>query len=288
MNGFPRTMVGGMSLSRMIVGTNWVLGYSHATAAKDAFIKEHNRNAKSIADILEVFFKAGVDTVMGLIEHDPLWEGIKEAEDRTGVKALLVSTPSIPTNRETPAKGLDLGEVARILDLQVERGATFCLPHQTVTDPLVDRCLREIRHMAPVCEMIRERGMIPGLSTHMPETIIYADESGLDVETYISIYNAMGFLMQVEVDWVAKAIHKARKPVMTIKPMASGHIRPFHGLSFVWNTLREQDMVTVGTMTPAEAEECIELSLSILERREERTELQETRSKAALKSPTAA
>ena len=46
--------------------------------------------------------------------------------------------------------------------------------------------------------------MIPGLSTHMPETPIYADESGLDVDTYISIYNAMGFLMQIEVDWVQR------------------------------------------------------------------------------------
>jgi len=285
---FPRTMVGGVSLSRMIVGTNWFLGYSHATAAKDSFIREHNRNPKSIADTLEVFFRAGIDTVMGLIEHDPLYDGIREAEDRTGVKALLVSTPGLPTNHETPANGFDLGEVERILDLQVERGATFCLPHQTVTDALVDRCTREVRHMAPVCQMIRDRGMVPGLSTHMPEAIIYADETELDVETYISIYNSMGFLMQVEVDWVANVIRKAKKPVMTIKPMASGQLRPFQGLTFVWNTIRDQDMVTVGTMTPAEAQECIELSLSILERREGQTELQETRSKATLKPRSAA
>jgi hypothetical protein len=39
-------------------------------------------------------------------------------------------------------------------------------------------------------ELIRKRGMIPGLSTHMPETIPYADESDLDIGTYIQIYNA--------------------------------------------------------------------------------------------------
>ena len=54
-------MVGGRSLSRLIAGSNWVLGYSHTTAAKDAFIKEHNRSRQRIADILEVFFRAGVD-----------------------------------------------------------------------------------------------------------------------------------------------------------------------------------------------------------------------------------
>jgi len=32
---FPRTTVGGVSLPRMIIGTNWFLGWSHTTAAKD-------------------------------------------------------------------------------------------------------------------------------------------------------------------------------------------------------------------------------------------------------------
>ena len=86
-------------------------------------------------------------------------------------------------------------------------GATFCLPHQATTDALCDRTTRTIRGMDKICQMIRARGMIPGLSTHMPESVTYADESGLDVETYIQIYNSMGFLMQVEVDWVATGGH---------------------------------------------------------------------------------
>ena len=131
--------------------------------------------------------------------------------------------------------------------------------------------------------MIRERGMIPGLSTHMPESIIFSDEADLDVETYVALYNSMGFLMQLEVDWISRIIDEAKKPVMTIKPLAGGQLRPFQGLSFVWNTIRDQDMVTVGTMSPREAEECIELSLSILERRTSGVELQETRSKKTVK-----
>ena len=59
--------------------------------------------------------------------------------------------------------------------------------------------------------MIRERGMIPGLSTHMPEAIPYTDNNGYDIETYIQIYNAAGFLMQVEADWVMRVIRNAAK-----------------------------------------------------------------------------
>ena len=103
--------------------------------------------------------------------------------------------------------------------------------------------------------------------------------------TYISIYNAVGFLMQIEVDWVARIVNKAQKPVMTIKPLAAGRLPPFQGLTFVWNTIRPQDMVTVGTSSPKEAAEVIEMSLNILARNQASasTPLQETRSKASVK-----
>ena len=51
----------------------------------------------------------------------------------------------------------------------------------------------------------------------------------------------------------------------------------------MWNTIRPQDMVTIGTMTPREAAEVIELSLATLERREAGVKLQETRSKSSVK-----
>jgi hypothetical protein len=282
-NEFPRTIVGGKSLSRMIIGTNWFLGYSHTTQAKDALIKESVMNRPSMAAIIEVFLRAGVDTLMAPL-HPLLSEAMKQAEDAVGRAVIYVCTPTFPVTAETPAKGWDMGAVERVLDETVAAGATFCLPHGSNTDILIDGCTRQLRQMDVLCARMRERDLIPGLSTHMPESIVYADESGLDVETYISIYNAMGFLMHVEVDWIANVIRQAKKPVMTIKPLAAGQLRPFQAFHFVWTTLREQDMVTVGTMTPLEAQECIDLSMSILERGTGHLALQETRSKAALKS----
>ena len=283
MDKFPRTDVGGLSVSRLIIGTNWFLGWSHTSAAKDMYIKEHIRNRKAIADILEVFFKAGINTIMGSIDAEPMGDAMHEAEQRTGVKGICISTPSFPVNRDTPTKGFEASEVSRILDEQARLGAAICMPHQCTTDAVLDRCSRTLRKMDQISAEIRKRGMIPGLSTHMPESITYADESGLDVETYIQIYKSKGFLMQVEVDWVANVIRNAKKPVMTIKPLAAGQLRPFQGLTFVWNTIRPIDMVTIGTMSPREAEEVIEISLACLESRRATVTLQETRSKASIK-----
>jgi hypothetical protein len=131
--------------------------------------------------------------------------------------------------------------------------------------------------------MIRERGMIPGLSTHMPETPGYADRQKADVETYIQIYNAAGFMMQVEIDWVSQIIARSEKPVMTIKPFAAGRLHPFVGLAFVWSTIRDCDMVTVGVTTPDEAREVIDMSLKLLDKRLPDNALQSTRSKKSLK-----
>jgi len=283
---FPRTMIEDLSVSRMIIGSNWFLGYSHTSGAKDKQILAM-LGAKQMADILEVFLKAGVDTLMAPFyppshgpQHQGLCDAIKDAQDRTGRKLIVIATPGINTAESPEADA----ENQKTFDTMAANGASFCLPHTSSTDALVDVRARKIRNMDRICAMIRQRRMIPGLSTHMPEAIVYADETDLDIGTYIAIYNAIGFLMHIEVDWVHKLIWRCKHPVLTIKPMAAGRLLPLVGLAFAWSTIRDCDMVTVGTMTPDEAKELIEISLSILQRRPSEVQLQRTRSKQSVEA----
>ncbi len=276
MDEFPRTNVGDVSVSRLIAGSNWFLGYSHTSAAKDQFIKSYQTREK-ISDVLAVFFERGVDTVMGP-PVPLLYEAIREAEDRTGRKAVRIITPWFNLLPGGPAEL----EPERVFDECAANGADFCMPHQAMTDALLDRMYNVIRDIDRYTGMIRERGMVPGLSTHMPETIVVADKTGVDVETYIQIYNAAGFMMPLEADWVMRIIKNARKPVMTIKPLAAGRLLPPVGLAFSWNTIRDQDMVAVGATTPDEAREVIDLSLDFLNRRLPENVLQKTRSKRSV------
>ena len=73
--------------------------------------------------------------------------------------------------------------------------------------------------------------------------------------------------MQVEVESVIRIIHDAKKPVMTIKPMAAGRTTPYVGLTFNWNVLRPCDMITVGCVNEYEVHEDVEISLAALEHR---------------------
>lgn len=280
MSEFPRTTIEELSVPRMLIGTNWFLGFSHTSAAQDQMIKRRMTRER-IADVLEVFLDAGIDAIFGARPESPhLTEAIKDAEDRTGRGMIKMGTPHFDLS-DTP-EATDHNE--RVLDAFAENGCNVCLPHQCTTDALTDKRARIIRDMDTYCGKIRQRGMIPGLSTHMPEVPIYADETNLDVGTYIQIYNAAGFLMQIEVDWVHRMIWQRKRPVICIKPLAAGRLHPLVGLAFAWATIRDCDMVCVGTFTPDEAREVIEISLAQLERRASQVELQRTRSKASVDS----
>ena len=275
MAGFPRTEVGGLSLPRLICGSNWMLGYSHQTLAKDTFIKELFDTPQKAANVIEVFARHGCNAFMsGAMEF--VREALDEVEQRAGVEMIYIATPSYPEwgKPETWERA-----VAHAKQLR----AQFCFPHQNVTDPLLDRPRRRLSDLLQDhLRLVRQYEMIPGLSSHTPESVTCSDACDADVATYIQPYNSAGFLCQVEPDWLQRLFRHAKKPVMTIKPLAAGKLHPIAGLTYSWNTLRPIDMITVGTMSTYEAEEVIEISRACLENRDADLTLQVTRSKQAL------
>lgn len=261
---FPRTTVGGVSLPRMLIGSNWMMGWGHSTPSNDKLIVERNCNREAIANIVEAFLAYDIDAIMGpASRHEVMIEGVKLAEDRTGKGVVVIDTPIINVDDTPQARR----EAEAEIKLCKQRGAKFCLLHHSSAEQLVNKNKQTLDRLPDYLAMIRDNDMIPGLSAHMPELIVYSDAQGYDVETYIQIYNCMGFLMQVEIEYINSVIWSAKKPVMTIKPMAAGRVTPFVGLNFAYATLRPCDMVTVGCFTPQEAHEDVEIALASMEHR---------------------
>ena len=262
--GFPRTQVAGQSLPRLIIGTNWLLGWSHKSRSLDDMITSRYAAPESMLPIFEAYLEYGVDAVMGPLSGMPVISGaLQLARERFGKKLIYIDTPVLNVDDNADARK----ETAALIAKSAELGAEFCLPHHSSVEQLLNKNKGTIDRLDDYTYMIREAGMIPGLSAHAPELVVFSDENGYDVETYIQIYNCMGFLMQVEIEAVANIINHARKPVMVIKPMAAGRTTPYVGLNFVLNTIREQDMVVIGAHTPAEVHEDIEIAFAALERR---------------------
>ena len=261
MKKFPRTQVAGVSLPRMLIGTNWMLGWSHKTPSADAMIKNKFAKPENFFPVLEAYLEYDINAIMGMFGDIPLSaNAVKYAQDKTGKEIIIIDTPIMNVSDSKEARK----EAEATIKRAKEAGATFCFPHHSSLEKLVDKEKAEIKRINDYTSMIRDAGMIPGFSAHMPEIIVYTDANGYDAETYIQIFNCMGFLMQIEVETIAKIIHDAKKPVMTIKPMAAGRVTPYVGLTFNWHALRSIDMITVGCFSALEAHEDVEISFAAL------------------------
>ncbi len=265
MTQFPRTMVGGVSLPRMLIGTNWVLGYSHRGPAADDLITRSHADPGHTAALVDAYLQYGIDAMMAphFRPGSPMREGIRIAEEKNDHKIIQIVTPGLNVDDNAAARA----EAEAVIKRCAEDGAAFCLIHHASAEQLVNKNRRTMDRLPDYLDMIRQHGMIPGLSAHMPELVQYSDDNGYDVETYIQIYNCMGFLMQVEVEGVNSVIWNAKKPVMTIKSMAAGRVTPFVGLTFSYTTIRDCDMVTLGAFHADEVHEDVEIALATLEHR---------------------
>ena len=262
---FPRTEVAGVSLPRMLIGTNWICGYSHTTPSADGLITRYHCDTAAIGALLSAYLSYGVDAIMASCfdGESLLWRAVKETEQRAGKEIIMIDTPILDVSDS--AEGHE--NARRRVETSAKSGAAFCLPHHTCAEQLVNKHTATMDRLPDYLSMIRNAGMIPGLSAHMPELIQYSDANGYDVQTYVQIYNCMGFLMQVEIEYIHKVIWEAKKPVMKIKSMAAGRVSPFVGLSFAFSTLRDCDMVTLGAFTAQEVHEDMEIALAAIERR---------------------
>ena len=270
MDLFPRTQVENISLPRMLIGSNWMLGYSHRTTSADSMIRERYSTKEAVSEVICAYLAYGIDAMMAPFVGDDLqpnavvMDGIHMAEDKMGRKLILIDTPIVDVSDTPQAHDF----TARKIETVRKNGADICLLHHSSVEQLVCKHTGTIDRLPEYTRMIRENGMIPGLSAHMPELVLYSDNHPeYDVQTYIQLYNCLGFLMQIEVEGVRRIIENAKKPVMTIKSMAAGRCTPYVGLTFSFATLRPQDMVTVGTFSAREVHEDVEIAFAALERR---------------------
>jgi hypothetical protein len=257
-------MVESISLPRLLMGTNWMLGWSHTTTSADHMITSRFSRSESFQAMVEAYLNCGIDAMMAPFNgQQALLDGIKQAEDKSGRHVIKIDTPIIDVSDTKEGRASAESTIASC----ARNGSEICLIHHSSAEQLVSKHKGTMDRLPDYLDMIRQHGMIPGLSAHMPELIVYSDRNEYDVQTYIQIYNCAGFLMQVEIEGVRAIIEKAKKPVMSIKPMAAGRVTPYVGITFSFATLREQDMVTVGAHTVEEVHEDVEIALAALEHR---------------------
>ena len=271
MNSFPMTTIGGIEVSRMVCGSNPFFGYSHFSHARDAWLKKYF-TVDRITEVLHACAEEGINAVVSGME-ERLFQAIEKLRDATGLPMHWVCTPG----------GMELRECLEGVRWCADHRVAICMPHPSYTDNNLLIADTKIRGAEEITALIREKGMVPGFSTHRPETVTVGDRAGYDIETYIQPYNPIGFLCAVETDWACRIINGTPKPVICIKPLAAGRVLPPTGLSFVYNSAKPIDTVACGFMSPEEAKEDIHIARQILAGLEVDVELTSSRSKMAMR-----
>jgi len=266
----PKTKIGDVEITRMILGSNTFHGFSHFSAARSNWLKQYFTREKTY-ELVEAAANLGMNAVLSSARED-FYDILQELERNTGHHMVWICTPSGVT-----AKDVEPG-----VKWCADHGVEICMPHQMYTDNNLIPAQNRIEGAEELLALIRSLGMEPGWSTHRPEAITVSDKAGYDIAAYIQPYNSIGFLCSVETDWVARVIRNTPKPVICIKPLGAGRIMPPTALDFVYNSLKPIDTVCIGVLSPQEAEEDVKIAISVMEKQQVNVELQYSRSKQAL------
>ena len=126
----------------MLIGTNWLLGFSHKTHPMNHMILERNGNAKAMCDIICAFAKYGIDALMAPITtSQPLMDALNDAEQKLGKRIIRIDTPTINVGRQRRCARRGRAEDPRC----AKAGADFCLIHHTSAEALVNKNLGRFR-----------------------------------------------------------------------------------------------------------------------------------------------
>lgn len=269
---FPMTELGGNAVSRLTIGTNTFHGFSHFSHARSEWLKRHFTPERTY-EVLELCANEGLNLTVAATRPD-YKELLDEVERNTGHHIYYIATPG----------GATLEDLKKDIDRCADIGAEYCWPHTSWTDSHLLTSENRIVDGPEILEYIRKRGMIPGWSTHRPETVVVSDRNGYDCAGYIQIFNSIGFLCQVETDWMRNIIRNTPRPIVSIKPLAAGRVMPPTGFGFVYSNIKPIDTVAIGMMSVEEAKEDISIARQCIEAAAQGPEaqLQYSRSKADL------
>lgn len=238
----PTFRIEGLEVPRIITGTNSLLGYSHTSRGRDAWIRR-TYTPERIAEVLVHCARLGANAVVGPL-NPTLVEALAHAR-AADVPITWLSTTIGP--KETFRDQLAQIKAA---------GSPICFLHGAWIDrwPLIDGRLAGLEAYV---EAIREMGLIPAAAVHDGERLALLTRLGYDFAAYLTPVNKLGFTMLPDRATVLAAVAGAGKPVIAIKPLACGRFdegRPGEWLR--WSL--EQPGVAgaaIGFMSEEEADE---------------------------------
>jgi hypothetical protein len=256
MSEFPTFTIEGVTVPRVICGTNALCGWSHVSAGRDAWIRRYY-TPKRVARVFAACMELGATAVMGPL-YPPLVEALDETEKLAGQRPLWLSTTHAPPGPDsTPDQARQIHEA----------GAPICSIHGAWVDRWV---LEEDWEALERCiSQIREAGLIPAAVCHYSDRLAKLAESGVDLALLGTPVNQTGWWMYPDRESAVEVVRHVGQPLLAIKPLACGRFEEGQLREWLeWLVDREGvDAVAIGPMNEEEAQESIPILCDLLSQR---------------------
>jgi hypothetical protein len=245
----PKIPLEKLQLSRMVCGTNQFVAITHRNNPLDMLMhKIRFRNAVIISKFfIHLIQNHGVNCCISS-PRDILFDAITIAEKETGTRFYWICSPS----RRMTAKGM-ISDIRPQIDWCKDHNVAVCIPHRDYTDHALDKEKFVIGGNKPefppypeLAAYIRDRNMIPGLSTHYIESIEAVEKNKYDAPLIVQPLNKIGFESDTTPAILVKRIQATKLQILNIKPMAAGRISPKEAIPWNLSQIKPNDFLAVG------------------------------------------
>jgi hypothetical protein len=240
MDPFPSLTIEGITIPRVICGTNALLGWSHVSAGRDAWIRAYY-TPERIAEVWARCQELGVNAVMGPL-FPRLIEALEATERLTGLRPMWVATTNATqgprgheaewqaaraAGRRDEAAAMTRESTADQAQEMRVAGASICLLHGGTMDtwPMVDG---RLAGLTEALAAIRAAGLVPGAMTHQSTRLNQLVEGGHDLAVIGTPVNRSGWMMSPDRETALAAVAAAGRPVFAIKTLACGRLDEGH------------------------------------------------------------
>jgi hypothetical protein len=238
-----KVRLGGLEVSRLMLGGNPFSGFSHQNAEADRRMV-HYFTCERIKATYREAERLGITTHVGRADHH-IMRVLREYWDEGGAIEWVAQTCP------------EVGTIERGARNAIHGGAKACYVHGGVMDNLLATGgLDPVPH---AIRMIRDAGLPAGIAGHNPQVFEWAEEH-LDCDFYMCCYYNPSSRAQRpehrpgEKEWfhaedrdaMTDLIQRLSRPTIHYKVMAAGRNDPRDAFEYVARKLRPQDAVCVG------------------------------------------
>ena len=254
----PKGKLGNLTVSRMIMGCNPIIGQSHGrdlVYAND-LMRAYNTDQK-ILDTIDLGVQAGIDTLLLTIESYPYLNKYNELHNSNIQGICMV---------DLPARDL-FSDINRALALK----PTSLYIHGRVADTFIRDGKKD--DLSKAMEYIQKQGLQAGMGAHCIETVEACEKEGIPLDYYLKTFHHDNYWSALPEEYrddpyiaigpsyvdhnkyhenmwdlfpkhSAEVMKNVQKPFVAFKVLAAGAIRPRDG--FRWAFENGADFILVG------------------------------------------